>query len=323
MVGDARGPMGAWVALKAETEIDYALSHAMQPDPVPTGIGRLDKALNGGLPVGTFTVVAGEAGCGKSALACVAQYNAAKAYRYPVYFSYEMTAQMVVSRLLSVFTADVRAYQEATGVPESERMRQVWWSSTRKVVRDIVGRGISDPNEALMYVNAYATDDPVLAAWDEFGQGWWRWMAVDDSARTISDACERIDGLCEAGIRPMPIIDYLQLATDADGEGSEYERVTQASGALLACAKRWQIPMLVISSMRNVGREEAKDGPRLSWLRSSGRIGFDAGTVIIMRRDGERQGSEQPILAHVVKNRVGPYGDAVPLMFNGGKNEFR
>lgn len=316
-------PAQAWAALKRETDFDYAMHHAMQPDPVPTGIAQLDAKLGGGLPVGTFTVVAGEAGCGKSALACVTQYHAGISGMMPVFFSLEMPAHMVLSRLLSVHTAKVRESQMARGVPEDELMRQVWWSTTHHVVRKIAGHAITDTYEATAYVANNLFADPVLAAWDDFERHVWRAMVVDDKVATVSDAIGVIDGLCEAGVRPLVILDYLQLGADTDGEGSEYERVTKASGQIAACVKRWQIPAMVISSMRNVGREERKDAPTLSMLRSSGRIGFDAGTVVILKKDGEREGSVQPIEAHIVKNRVGPSGDFVPLRFNGGKNEFK
>lgn len=312
----------AWARLKAETDFDYAMHHAMQPDPVPTGVAPLDAKLGGGLPVGTFTVIAGEAGCGKSALACCTQYNAGILGKMPVFFSMEMPAHMVISRLLSVHTSKVRESQAARGVPDDELMRQVWWSTTHNVVRNIAGHAITDTYEATAYVANNLFTDPVLAAWDDFERHVWRLMAVDDKVSTVSQAIEVVDGLCKAGIRPLVILDYLQLGADTDGEGSEYERVTKASGQLAACVKRWQIPAMVISSMRNVGREERKDAPTLSMLRSSGRIGFDAGTVVILKKAGERDGSMQPIEAHIVKNRVGPSGDFVPLLFNGGANQF-
>ena len=316
-------PRQAWARLKTETMLDYAMVHAMQPEPVPIGVPALDAKLGGGMPVGTYTVVAGEGGAGKSAMACVAQYEAATAGRMSVFFSLEMPAQMVVSRLLSIHTARKRALQEKNGVPESERMRQVWWSTTHNVVRKIAGHQIADANEAMAYVARYLHSDPVLEAWDDFERHVWPYMAVHDHVSTVTEVIGIVDELCGAGIRPLVILDYLQLGADADGDGNEYERVTRGSGMLLACVKRWQIPAMVISSMRNVGREERKDAPTLSMLRSSGRIGFDAGTVVILKRAGERDGSEQPIEAHIVKNRVGPSGIEVPLTFNGGMNQFK
>ena len=65
-------------------------------------------------------------------------------------------------------------------------------------------------------------------------------------------------------------------------------------------------------------------------LRGSGHLGYDAGTVIILTREGEdeevtvggRTTRRRPIMAHVLKNRVGPSGTRVPLYFYGGENRF-
>lgn len=312
-----------WARLKAETDVDYAMEHVMRPAPVPTGVRPLDDELGGGVPVGTYSVIAGEGGSGKSALACVMAYEAAMNHKVPVFFSMEMPAEQVVGRMLSVHTARRREDERARGVPEEGLTRQVWWSTTHNVVRAIAGHRVTDPREAEAYVMEHGADDPVLAAWEDFRRTVWPLVAVPDRVSTISEVVETVDELCAVGVSPLVIVDYLQLGADAEGDGSEYERVTRGSGMLAQMAKRWRIPVVVVSSLRNVGREERKDAPTLSMLRSSGRIGFDAGTVIILRRAGEREGAVQPIEAHVVKNRVGRSGGVVALDFNGGENSFR
>lgn len=313
----------AWAALKQETDIDYALAHALQPTPIPTGIDALDRAMNGGLPVGLMTVVAGEAGCGKSALACSATYNAAIHGTFPVYFSIEMPTQMVVSRMLSIHTAKIRELQREHGVPDEAMMRQVWWSTTRNEIGRCAGRMPQTMAEAQAYVYEHAQDDHVLIAWEDFSRQVWPRMAVCDWIRTIDEVCERTEELCDAGLRPLVVVDYLQIGADG-GDGSEYERITRASGRLMALAKRYQIAVLVISAMRNLSREERKERPTLSMLRGSGRIGFDAGAVVMLKRSSQQEegSSLTNIEAHIVKNRNGKPDVEVPLQFNGGKNEF-
>lgn len=315
----------AWLALKAETAIDYATEHAMQPMPIATGIAPLDDRLNGGLPRGLVTVLAGEAGCGKSAMACVATYNAAKSNAFPVYFSIEMPEQMVVSRMLAIHTAQSRAWDRARGVPENQLVPQVWWSTTRNVVRQLAGRMPRTVEEAEAYVAEHGSQDPVIRAWADFERTVWQRMAVVESVTDIDEVCDRTERLCEAGLRPLVVVDYLQMGCDG-GEGSEYERVTRAIGKLAALAKRWQIAVLCISGMRNIGRDERRETPTLSMLRSSGRIGFDAGVVLVLRRsESQDEGASRTnVECHVVKSRVSPPTgqDFVPLQFNGGMNMF-
>ena len=305
----------AWDELLQDTQCDYAMEHIMQRPPVEIGIRAVDDALGGGMPVGTFTVLAGEGGTGKSAMACVAQYTAATNGRRPVYYSIEMPRHLVISRLLSV-------HARKRGLPP------VWWSTTRNEVMRLAGHYVTDPSEAAYYAQRFMCGDAdgrvdhVLAAWDDFERTIWRRMAIIDDKHSIAQVCASIDSLCSAGLRILPIIDYVQLG--ADGEGTEYERVTDASHLLQQTTKRWQIPMLALSSLRNIRKEERDQPPNVSQLRGSGHLGYDAGTVMVLRRaDSQTHGSEKGITAYVVKNRVGPINeDGIPLLFNGGANQF-
>lgn len=324
-VGAAMGPREVWGYYRARSGLDYELEHITQPIPVPTGVAAVDRMLGGGVPVGTFTVVGGEGGTGKSALACLVAYNAARAGRMPVFFSMEMPAHMVVSRMLSVHsTARV-----ASG--EWPRERLVWWSSTGMEVTRNMG-GIGPRAEMLRldgehryraaqrYLREHGEEDVVLACWRDFRDTVWPQMAVMDDVRDVAEACEVVGAMCDAGVRPFPIIDYLQLG--ASGDGSEYENVTAASHLLQRTCKERNVPMLVLSSLRNVSAKEREDAPQLGWFRGSGHVGYDAGTAVVLMRDGERDARGQRVRAHVIKNRVGRVGDPVTLTFNGARNLF-
>jgi replicative DNA helicase len=191
----------------------------------------------------------------------------------------------------------------------------------------LAGHYVSDPTEAMYYMQRYMLGDDgmvdhVLAAWDDFERTIWPRMAIVDHLHSMDQVCASIDSLCSRGLRIVPIIDYAQLG--ADGDGTEYERVTNASHLLQQTAKRWQIPMLALSSLRNIRKEERDQPPNVSQLRGSGHLGYDAGTVMVLRRaDSQTHGSERGITAYVVKNRVGPINeDGIPLLFNGGANQF-
>jgi len=306
----------AWKELLEDTQFDYAMEHVMQRPPVEIGITSLDNALGGGMPVGTFTVLAGEGGTGKSAMACVAQYTAAANGRRPVYYSLEMPRHMVISRLLSIHARE-------------RNMPPVWWSTTRNEVKRLANHYVTDPNEAAYYIQRYMTGDElgnvdhVLAAWNDFERTMWKRMAIIDNLHSVSQVCASISSLCSRGLRILPIIDYVQLG--ADGDGNEYERVTNASHLLQQTAKGWQVPMLVLSSLRNIRKDERDQPPSVSQLRGSGHLGYDAGTVVVLRRsDSQTSGSERGVTAYVIKNRVGPIDeDGIPLLFNGGANQFR
>lgn len=321
-------PLKEWADLKNSTNIDFAREYVMRPDPVSTGVLALDSGLGGGIPVSTFTAIAGEPGTGKSALACVAAYYGALNGRLVVYYSFEMPASMVVSRLLSIHTSQKRRVEQASGVPFEHMTKQVWWSSTERLVEHNAGHRITTDAEAIDYIARYSGYDNVLVAWNDFSRTIWPRISVMESMPDIAYVCSHVKRLTDSGLVILPIVDYVQLG--ANGDGKEYERLSLASRQLQQTCKSCRVPMIVISSMRNLGRDERKEAPTLSMLRGSGNIGYDAGTVIMLQRDRKAEESmdesrlkhETPILAHIIKNRVGPSGISIPLTFNGGKNSF-
>lgn len=317
----------AWDELKAMTDYDFESEHIVQVPPVPLGVKAIDDALGGGVATGTFTVIGGEGGAGKSALACQSLYSAAWDGRYPIYFSLEMPHQMVINRLLSIHTA-------RCGLP------QVFWSTTRNVVSGNIARYNENHNDnrqirtvedVMWYDATFGEHDNVIQAWRHFKQYIWPRMVVYDVTVTIDWICGVVRSLVADGLHPMPIIDYVQLAP-TDEVMSEYEAVTNASKALQQMAKECMVPCIVLSSLRKLRENERDKEPTQDMLRGSAQLAYDAGAVIILTKNGGRTSmqygsgkseSVQPIKAHIVKNRVGDQNVSVELMFNGGRNEFR
>ena len=93
----------------------------------------------------------------------------------------------------------------------------------------------------------------------------------------------------------------------------------------MACAKRNRIPMLVLSEIRKITANERGE-PRLDWLKGTSQVGYDAGCVVLLTRDQERDqtGSvERHVVASVLKNRHGRSNEDARIVFNGGRNMFR
>ena len=312
----------AWAAIREGDEpFEFELEYVLQRPPVPLGVAPLDRALGGGVHPGTFTIIGGDPGSGKTALACRSAYTQAVQGFFPVFYSFEMTKMQLVSRLLSVHT---RA--------NKDRLASVRWSKLRESVMlpDDELRRLADANDrarvetVMRYVSRHADDDPVLAAWADFKRDVYPHMAIRDDVTDVSQVVEEIGSLCELGMHPSVIVDYLQLA--AAGDGDEYQLVTNASHDLQRLAKRWEIPVTLLSSLRNLTKAERDDSPQLSQFRGSGHLGYDAGAAIVLRRGegviADREvGIFQEVTAHIIKNRFGEPGK-VPLYFNGAYNMF-
>lgn len=312
----------AWESLReGSTRFEFECEYVLQRPPAPTGIGVLDNRLGGGLHSGTYTIIGGDPGSGKTAIACKAAYTLAMAQMHPVFYSFEMTKMQLVSRLLSVHTRANRG-----------RLETVKWSDLRDMLMmsEDERQRVADADsrtqyETVMhYVSAHREDDAVLRAWYDFRDAVYPHMIIRDDMQDIGQVTDEVSGLCAAGIRPCVIVDYLQLA--AAGDSDEYQLVTKASHALQQMAKKHNIPVLLVSSLRNLNKSERDDEPQLSQFRGSGHVGYDAGAAIVLRKSGglvthRGIGICQRVTAHVIKNRFGEVGE-VDLDFNGAFNVF-
>ena len=320
----ARPPVPTPLSAMREREtrgFDYVAEHVVRPPRISTGVAPLDDALDGGMVFGTYTVVGGEGGAGKSTLALTAAYFAARAGSVTsLVYSAEMSKQECYDRLLSIHTQR-----------ECERFGRsglVWWSSARESVeRNLGGEaaaaawemgGAEQAEFVRGYVERFGGSDPVVAAWRDFSATVGRRIVVVDDVTSPEQVAREVGEVTAAGERAFVVVDHIQ-ALEPEGlkDASEYEVVTTSSRVLRQCAKSCRVPMLVASELRNISEKE-RDRPRISWLRGSGHVGYDAGAVVILTNDGEREGPIQPIVAHVVKNRRGTSNVSVPLAFNGG-----
>lgn len=315
-----------WEQVRGFSNLDFELAYITQPIPIATGT-PLDAPLGGGIPVGTFTVIGGEPGTGKSALAIMAAYFAARAGRHPIFFSMEMPAQMVVNRMLSIHSF-VMMRESGTYNP----FNQVFWSTTGSELERHLG-GIGPRADmlklderaryeaAMRYVSMHANDDNVLRTWRDFKETIWKNIAVVDNIQSVEQACGWTAAVANEGIRPFPIIDYLQLGVS--GTDSEYELISNASHLLAQTCKQWNLPMLVLSSLRKVSDKERVASPQLSWFKGSNAVVYDAGTAIVLTREKEQVKSPHGnlVMAHIIKNRVGQLGES-PMHFNGATNWF-
>lgn len=311
----------AWEALRESAgAFEFEREYVLQRPPVPTGIGVLDEKLGGGLHPGTYTIIGGDPGSGKTAVACKAVYTQATLGLHPIFYSFEMTRMQLVSRLLSVHT---RAHRD--------RLEPVRWSKLRDtlLMTDDERSRLSDADEryrieaVMRYVSRHKDEDAVLRAWYDFRDTVFPHMVIRDDMQDIHEVASEVDALCDVGLHPSVIVDYLQLA--ASGDGDEYSQVTDASHVLQKSSKRNDSPVLMVSSLRNLSKSERDDDPQLSQFRGSGHVGYDAGAAIVLRANGlvthKGLGICKRVTAHVIKNRFGEVGE-VPLDFNGEYNVF-
>ena len=292
------------------------------PEPMPTGVPKLDQLLGGGMTRGV-TVVGGGPGAGKTVTACMSAASLCARGQKVVYASYETAWEVVQLRCASAWSL---AAQDS--VPGAAFF--AWSSVVNGAYRAQQERyrGLSR-QEMSRYLVGSAMD-PVartLTLWDE-GPG--RNLAVLTSDNPVSDLCELCEHVCmEDGRPPVLMLDYIQIAPTGDERQEDYERITEVMRTLRTYAYGQNGGnVLALSSLRKVSPQERKDGPSLDWYRGSGHIGYDAEQAVILTTDMEKDadGRMVPCVAEdgstrgritTVKNRTGATGTSISTLVYG------
>lgn len=311
---------GVWGMDRPEGELAMT-AYLAAPDPVPTGYGKLDQLLGGGMMRG-LTVVGGPPSSGKSVLACHAAARMAARGQRVVYASYEMGWDVVQLRCASSWSCTTEA--QAMGAI-AFAWAHVASGAERRSRPAYAGLSRGELSRYLVGDAA----DPItrtLTLWDE-GPG--RNLAVLTDGYDVHDLCETMADI--EGERPVLIVDYLQIMpSGATQEQSEYQRVTEVINALQSYAYSEQGGnVLAVSSTRNLTSQDYKDGPNLSWYRGSGYVGFAAEQAVMLvpeRRKDDETGQWVPSVAAngmqegrmtIVKNKAGASGTSVPTLMAG------
>jgi replicative DNA helicase len=251
---------------------------------IPTGFADLDGILNG-LQPGQLIVIGARPAIGKSTFALdIARHAALRVGAPTAFFSLEMGAIELTSRLLAA-EARVRL----------DRIRS--------------GGLTGDDWNALARVVSAAGDAPLFI--DE---------TPGNTVQSIRAKCRRIQQA--HGLR-LVVVDYLQLMEGRRSESRQND-VAEMSRALKLMAKELGVPVIALSQLNRNPEQRADKRPQLGDLRESGAVEQDADVVILLHREdaydpeSARSGEGDLIVA---KHRNGPTG-TVAVAFLGHQSRF-
>ena len=182
---------------------------------IPTGITKLDE-LTSGFQNSELIIIAGRPGKGKSSLAInIAEHASIEEKKSIAFFSLEMTAQHITTRLLgSQAKVDISALRSGF-LSDSD------WAP------------IVNASSLLHDANIYIDDTPGLGL-----------MELRAKARRIISR-HKID---------IILIDYLQLITIGSRRENRQQEISEISRSLKALARELKIPVVALSQLRRLNR---------------------------------------------------------------------
>ncbi len=240
---------------------------------VPTGFRDLDK-LTGGLQPSDLVILAGRPSMGKTAICLNIACNAAMAGHPVGFFSLEMSAEQLVTRLIS-----------SIGGFDNHAIRT----------------GRLKPNDWPRLTDALGklTQLPVY---------------IDDSSGiTVLELRSKARRMVQNHKVEVIIVDYLQLMSSHGRSENRQQEISQISRALKALAKDLSVTVIALSQLSRAVESRGGDHrPMLSDLRESGAIEQDADMVAFIYRQ-EYYEPDNPDVANLAeliigKQRNGPIG---------------
>ena len=232
----------------------------------PTGFPILDESIGGGFRAGALNVLAGPQGQGKSTMAMQMCRNAAVSGCSAVMFSFELEAEVLLQRLISMEAGLMFGHS----APPISQIREAF-----------DGRGQSGglPErlaecagpmaiEALMSIGRYS-DRLVIH----------RSTTAHTDMQSISECAKEV--YADTGQPPLIVVDYLQKVKPFDRTMSEEQQITLITQQLKDLAIDFASPVLALSS---ADRDGLKPGQRMRarHLKGSTALAYEPDVVMIM-----------------------------------------
>jgi len=249
-----------------------------EPDKVWTpGLGRLDEFWK--IRKGSYTVIGGDSGSGKTALLVNMMLSIARQDTHVGVISIEMTTDELTYRAAAV----------EAGVDHSRIEDGVYSDSERAAIRNTLKK------HADLYSRIHVIDPAFVGAEELHG--------IYNELVT-KYGCEVV------------FIDYIQRIRSKDKTvKSKMDEVSSASETITAITKATGVATIALSVL---ARDQGNSRKGLDHLKHSGQIGHDAHTVVIItpQQTDDIYSPEKTIICEAVKNRKGRFF-CEPLTLHG------
>ena len=232
----------------------------------PTGFPILDESIGGGMRAGALNVLAGPQGQGKSTMALQMCRNAAAAGCAAVMFSFELEAEVLLQRLISLEAG----LMYGNSAPPISQIREAF-----------DGRGADGGLPERLAASAGSMAIDALMAIGKYSDR----LVIHRSTTAQTDMASIVDCVKEVyadtGQPPLIVVDYLQKVKPADPALPEEQQITAITQQLKDLAIDFASPVLALSS---ADRDGLKPGQRMRarHLKGSTALAYEPDVVMIM-----------------------------------------
>lgn len=274
---------------------------------VPTKYATLDMWTKG-FQSTDLVILAASPSVGKTAFALNLAENAAETKKTVAFFSLEMTAEQIMSRLLSresMLTSDEINSLNFTQRKEGNTIvLQPDPHSSREDIKKLVA--FQSAINKLNNLNIFINDNP------------------GTTVRSIENEVKKL--IAKQPDLGLIVIDYLGLISSATektrGSDNRTSIVSDISRALKNMARNLNIPVIALSQLSRSSAQRTDHEPMLSDLRDSGQIEADADKVMMLYRldyykDKDKDKNPQPVQENPSEGEV---NSDVTLILNKNRN---
>jgi replicative DNA helicase len=233
----------------------------------PTGFPMLDDAIGGGFRAGALNVIAGPQGQGKTTMVLQMCRNAAAAGCSAVLFSFELEAEVLLQRLISMEAGLVGG----TNAPAISNIREAFDGKALDaggLPERLMATAGPLAIEALMRIGSYS-DRLVIH----------RSTTAMTDMGAITDCVKEV--FADTGQPPLVVVDYLQKVKPTDMSASDEQQITLITQQLKDLAIDFDTPVLAVSS---ADRDGLKPGQRMRarHLKGSTALAYEPDVVMII-----------------------------------------
>ena len=269
--------------------------------PLPTGFAKLDAALDGGLYDGLY-VLGAVSSLGKTTLCMQIADQLAMQGRDVLIFSLEMTAFELMARSIS---------RESF---QSDPTRIKYLSRTVRGVLD----GRRYPDYSLEEREHLQKAKASYAAYA--GHLWFREGDHETGLDYIAAEIRR--HIRETGIRPVVLIDYLQIIAPVDVHFTDKQNLDRIVCALKKMSRQYELTVFAISSFN---RENYNLEVSMNAFKESGGIDYSADVLMGLQARGagrpgfnideEKRKDPRELELKILKNRSAALGAPIPFRY--------